>query len=237
MADSIFWRDLAKEFRALLPVRPSQIAAECEIDYSVIPPARHWRLIGEDIALRFRFDALARQAGDALDKTNLDALYVWLNVLSNSPGAMSHSDDTGRPLRVVIANPVDASANRCAMFQSQAIDTERQKRFEQAQISEAANQIQIPIQNTDRPRERKAQVEDFIASCNQISSTRIYKKHIWLAAGHRNGRQFEYWQSCDEEETNDSDRQVFGRILSTPPREFLTLLIRKGLISADSLNL
>ena len=76
---------------------------------------------------------------------------------------------------------------------------------------------------------RMAEVAAFLGECNKHSKTRIFKRHIWLSAGHRKGRQFEHWQACDDEAT-EADNRNFPRILRMNPQGFLALLRQKNLI-------
>jgi len=82
----------------------------------------------------------------------------------------------------------------------------------------------------DCKRQRRDQIGTFLARCNEVSSKRIYKRHIWRSAGHSNARQFEYWQECSRKATNEDERN-FGRILKTKPADFVALLERQKLIS------
>jgi hypothetical protein len=80
---------------------------------------------------------------------------------------------------------------------------------------------------------RRAQVDDFLLRCNQKSGHRVRRRHIWLAAGHSKGRQFEYWQACDSHATGEDERN-FGRILKTEPVAFIALLKQKQLLPPAS---
>ena len=73
-------------------------------------------------------------------------------------------------------------------------------------------------------------MDAFLAACNQKSTTRIYKRHIWKSAGHTSPRQFEYWQNCDEKKATAEDGRNFNRILAHSPEEFIALLKRQRLI-------
>lgn len=83
--------------------------------------------------------------------------------------------------------------------------------------------------------ERTTLVAEFLVASNVISSTHLFKRHIWRAAGHTQARQFEYWQSRSSR-TNTSDEQTFARIMSMTPREFVKLLIDRNIIPAHSLS-
>jgi hypothetical protein len=80
---------------------------------------------------------------------------------------------------------------------------------------------------------RLAQVATFLQACNKISRQRIYKRHLWRSAGHSKGRQFEYWQECNEKKATDEDRRNFNRILSMDPAKFIALLKQQKLIDQE----
>jgi hypothetical protein len=79
---------------------------------------------------------------------------------------------------------------------------------------------------------RRSQVDEFLRRCNGESEHRVLKKHIWLAVGHSKGRQFEYWQACDSENTTGEDERNFSRILKTEPKAFVALLRQRKLLPA-----
>ncbi|HUR46333.1 MAG TPA: hypothetical protein VMZ27_10705 [Candidatus Saccharimonadales bacterium] len=83
--------------------------------------------------------------------------------------------------------------------------------------------------------ERSALVETFLLRCNEESAAgfKVIRKHIWLAAGHRRARQFQYWQERSEKATDEDDRN-FHRILRMPPSEFIALLKKKGISLPNS---
>ena len=73
--------------------------------------------------------------------------------------------------------------------------------------------------------DRRAAVDAFLRACNQESNleTVLIRKHIWLAVKHANGRQFQYWQSCNPKATGQND-QDFRRILAMNPVDFVSLV-------------
>jgi hypothetical protein len=75
----------------------------------------------------------------------------------------------------------------------------------------------------------KNRVDEFLAKCNEISGTRIFRSHIWRHIGHRTSRQFEYWQKGDPK-TSSSDDYNFNRVLDMNPDEFIASLKRKHLL-------
>jgi hypothetical protein len=76
---------------------------------------------------------------------------------------------------------------------------------------------------------RSAEVDAFLTRCNDVSTIRIIRRHIWLAVGHTKPRQFEYWQGCKPKAT-DTDNENFARVLAMDPGGFIALLTRKGII-------
>jgi hypothetical protein len=76
---------------------------------------------------------------------------------------------------------------------------------------------------------RSSEVDDFLRRCNDSSPTRIRRNHIWKSVGHSKGRQFEYWQSCNEKATGEDDLN-FNRIIRMKPEDFVEILRKKGLI-------
>jgi len=87
----------------------------------------------------------------------------------------------------------------------------------------------------DQEPDRVTMVDAFLLQCNRESAggLKVLKKHIWLVAGHRQRRQFQFWQSRSDRAANEDDRN-FGRILRMPPAEFLALLKKKGILPPNS---
>jgi hypothetical protein len=77
----------------------------------------------------------------------------------------------------------------------------------------------------------RAAVDAFLGQCNREanSSVKVIRKHIWRAVGHKNARQFEYWQAGSAEATG-ADKQNFGRVLDMNPVNFVELLKKNGLL-------
>jgi hypothetical protein len=104
-----------------------------------------------------------------------------------------------------------------------------------AQNEEAISTTELPVRRAAQERDRRAAVEAFLLDCNKLSErgSKVARKHIWQAAGHRHSRQFEYWQSGSEEATEEDDRN-FRRLLSMSPADFLALLQKKGIPISNS---
>jgi hypothetical protein len=83
-----------------------------------------------------------------------------------------------------------------------------------------------PLNN---PVDRRATVDAFILKCNQETSMKVTRKHIWRAAGHKAARQLQFWQVSDPKATTQDD-QNFRRILAMSPDAFVDLLHKKGII-------
>jgi len=77
---------------------------------------------------------------------------------------------------------------------------------------------------------RRAMVDAFLEKCNQVASFKIIRKHVWQAAGHKQPRQFQYWQAGDHRATLTDD-QNFRRILSMNRADFIALLKKKRIAS------
>jgi hypothetical protein len=82
------------------------------------------------------------------------------------------------------------------------------------------------LPTSDGKTARRQQVETFVRECNAISTTPIYRNHIWRSVGHSKGRQFEYWQACSPKAT-DEDNQNFSRVLNMAPQKFVALVSRR----------
>jgi hypothetical protein len=90
-------------------------------------------------------------------------------------------------------------------------------------------------QATDNKTDRHRMVDDFLAACNREADadSRVTRKDIWRAAGHKHARQFQYWQQRSDQATERDDTN-FGRILSLLPVAFVALLKKKGVSPQNS---
>ena len=105
-------------------------------------------------------------------------------------------------------------------------------------FSKAADVVVIAHElavTTDPITDRTKLVDDFLLQCNLESAAgcKVLRKHIWLAVGHAQARQFQYWQERNDRATEEDDRS-FRRILRMPPPEFLALLKKKGIFPSSS---
>jgi hypothetical protein len=94
---------------------------------------------------------------------------------------------------------------------------------------------QVPANATSRTNamasrqgSNHADVELFISKCQEETSVRITRRHIWSAVGHKTPRQFQYWQASSSKATAQ-DHQNFRRILTMSPTDFEALLKRKNI--------
>ena len=91
--------------------------------------------------------------------------------------------------------------------------------------------LELAVATTDQGSER-LMVDDFLLQCNRESDAglKVIRKHIWLAAGHTNPRQFQYWQERSDKATAEDDRN-FHRLLRMAPAEFIALLKKRHLLA------
>jgi len=130
MADSDFWRNLAKEFRAVDP--QGFLIADWHFDFNVetgFPPIPEWRLRQDGFtrSIRLEFEALARRAGPKVHPL-LDSLDGWLEAIRESGlvdteyerAIWGGSAPLGSILRVCLV-----SADLCKQYESLALEAER----------------------------------------------------------------------------------------------------------------
>ena len=90
MADSAYWRDLAKQFRAL-PSECKMLRADRYPVDDVTDELSHWQLTGTATA-KALVDALARRAASEIqDLASSDLLAAWLEALIKRGGVQFHS--------------------------------------------------------------------------------------------------------------------------------------------------
>ena len=82
MANSKFWRKLAKKFRQL---PDNDLYAEKTIDGlpgTIPPPGDYWQLTGSSVHIAMEFEALARIGGDNLSRNDsVDSFQAWMRTL------------------------------------------------------------------------------------------------------------------------------------------------------------
>jgi hypothetical protein len=88
---------------------------------------------------------------------------------------------------------------------------------------------------TDNKADRHRMVDDFLAACNREADadSKVTRKDIWRAAGHKHARQFQYWQQRSDQATERDDMN-FRRIISLLPVDFVALLKKKGISPQNS---
>jgi hypothetical protein len=133
MGDSDFWRDLAKQFRAL---QHALGRLRAEWDYIVGSGGRgQWRLTGTDGGSVVEFEVLARRAAAGLsDAGSSDLVMVWLEVLKNRSGKFEYGRSSTEPaadgtaevehLAGVILRVCEASADYCSRVEGEALEAE-----------------------------------------------------------------------------------------------------------------
>jgi hypothetical protein len=132
MAGPQFWREMESRFR-LLPDPTRSLRADW--DYIVGSGKEGtWRLTGDlNKSLRIRFEALARQAGAAIDDPDSsDSLVSWLELLKGvgtnfdfGPyGIEMHQDGTEGPhhLTGTLWHVCESSADYCCVLESEAFE-------------------------------------------------------------------------------------------------------------------
>ena len=255
MLDSDFWRELAEKFRAVDPTR----LLRAHWDYTVkvgeqTPSVVNWTLAGvpEKSSIEFEFEALARRCGPKIYPL-MDSLTGWLEGLREyrlnagieGTGIMSSPDGTpiAHTYGGIIDSIFEASASLCKIQESLASEKERMLEVErEAQLNAQERRVdgsvldenqgspqplsepENPARNNHRPA-----VEAFITKCNKHGLPPVLRRHIWLSAGYKKARQFEYWQASSTRATARSDRN-FTRILQMEPEAFRNLLRLKKII-------
>jgi hypothetical protein len=96
---------------------------------------------------------------------------------------------------------------------------------EASEVSKSKSPAHPDSDATDRRRT----VDAFLLTCKEETALKAIRAHIWRAADHRSGRQFQYWQACDQKATAQDD-QNFRRILAMKPTDFEALLRKKHII-------
>jgi hypothetical protein len=83
MAGSEFWRNLAKEFRALPTMGTEFRADRClSTTDQMVPQGATWLISCSNRSLERQWEPLAKRGGNALSENDIvDAVYVWLETL------------------------------------------------------------------------------------------------------------------------------------------------------------
>jgi hypothetical protein len=237
MLDSDVWRDLAAQFQKLAEKDPDgdvHYTWWCRTNDE--SPTR-WTFGGAGRSLRVEFDVLGRRAGSHLGcPAEADLLGEWLKLLREIvPGAGEPTGEIRHPSNGIeevwrtgcIGDICDASMNLCRLLEGRAIQKEHTEL--QAVRLPPEEMVQSGA-NQSKECTRSKAVDAFLQSCNQISSVRIRRKHIWGSIGHATARQFEYWQVCNNGKTTAEDNRNFSRIIAKSPEAFLDILRKQHLI-------
>ena len=85
-----------------------------------------------------------------------------------------------------------------------------------------------PLAPVSTPQSRPDRVDDFLERCNRehLGPRPLVRKNLWMLAGHRTPRQFQYWQRSDQK-ASLADKNNFERILEMTPRDFINAVVRK----------
>jgi hypothetical protein len=96
--------------------------------------------------------------------------------------------------------------------------------------SSAEKKTSVEVPENPSEMSRREMADCFLAACNRESHSglKVNRTHLWRAAGHKSGRQFQYWQRSSDKATEVDDR-AFRRLLDLLPAEFISLLKKKGI--------
>lgn len=190
MANSKFWRNLAKAFRALQV--DSRMRAEWH--YIIGEAPKEWTLAGLSPMARIRFEALARRGAAALsDAAGSDLLVVWLEALrvasgtsrfiKERPGTEQNSDGTGvaHHRSGIIWRVCEASAIYCGEREGCAREAElRAKLQTREDHAKAAKTVRPDGESVgrqiDRLRKECPLTEEQLAEMMEVA-TRTVQRH------------------------------------------------------------
>jgi hypothetical protein len=157
MADSEFWRNLAKEFRAL-PKLGTEFRADrwLSISGEVPPQPPTWSVSCSNRSVEQQWKALAKRGGDALSENDtVDSVFVWLEVLwKEKVNAITdeYFDDNpsgdagvmGRGIRESITALDEAAPVLCGIMENAELDRERYARAVKAQQGVSQQAVEAP---------------------------------------------------------------------------------------------
>ena len=215
-----------------------------ELTLSAIRPQPHRRHASdEDHELTERVDAIRRNGPNTLlIVTADDPGYVVLddelehltyracvlaNVTSLTCGVRA-ADNPGA-LREVTFCELDcismASAELCRKRETEAFALQTEPPVGRPVMPAAESSLLAPVPT---PQSRPDRVDDFLERCNREyqGSDKLLKQDIWMLAGHKKARQFEYWQRSDQK-TTSADKKNFKRILEMTPHAFIDAVVRR----------
>ena len=118
-----------------------------------------------------------------------------------------------------------ASAELCSKRETEAFALQTEPPVGRPVMPAAESSLLAP---ESTPQSRPDRVDDFLERCNREyqGSDKLLKQDIWMLAGHKKARQFEYWQRSDQK-TTSADKKNFKRILEMTPHAFIDAVVRR----------
>jgi hypothetical protein len=173
-------------------------------------------------------------AGDILKaqkecSASLDFFYVRLSIYAHEIEPLIPKTPAIYPSEISSAQRLLQKAEEQARMQIEYEKALARLRDSTEEV-ESVEQLAAESGQSNEDCTRSADVDVFLKRCNKLSDATIYKRHIWQSVGHAKGRQFEYWQECNEAKATNADRRNFSRILREGPEQFLATLKRKRLV-------
>jgi len=166
MPDSDFWRDLAREFRAIDPHGFLRADWSCSVRVGEEPPpVATWRLPGGKLtrSVQLSFEALARRAGPKVHPL-MDSLVGWLEALRESgfgidqqPGFGIETDENDKTVGQVYFGTIScvclSSADLCKHYESVALETERLANLLSSAPNAKTDTLKVKIELRNEQRE------------------------------------------------------------------------------------
>ena len=229
-----------RQFEDALLAVAEQVATASHEDSSTAPPiVREWEAFKaikklmagphEEVPEAFLRNSISRELGiEPKDVTFSQIRHAVTALLPRYP-AIRLVPSKGWPFE---GKPEPSGSNlEERAIQTGRVDEPEQSRVPTGEPSETNNAAPV-MGSMDKTSEHRALIVDaFLLRCNERvdAGTKVIRKHIWGAIGHRQPRQFQYWQAGDGQATEEDD-QNFRRILSMEPSDFIAILKQKKLI-------
>lgn len=237
------FNDLARRENHLFgQVTDDHLLGACGVYENARQEVGDWSLRGSNELLREEFTLHGIRAGIALGVPGrIQPLDFWFHrlfgyLLDNEKTEYLFASTKERG--GIIRRLLEASALFCTFLERVATQNDHLQRADDAdEIRAALKPLTMPQSSTRdgrAPQNRAVVVDEFLRRCNEevTSGVKVIKKHIWLAVGHTNQRQFQYWQQCNDKAT-DADNTNFRRILSMTPKDFIALLRKQRHLPAE----
>jgi len=178
------------------------------------------------------FLAFVREAGElgrqrtwAVDRVRSES-EEFLRRFANQAHYEDGRDRTGKAFPEVTSN---LSGNLSSSVTQSLRERPEWHEFEAALLAVAERQAGIEAgRPIDAAMSRREAVDAFILKCQQETSRKVTRRHIWSLAGHQGPRQFQFWQALDPKATRQDDKN-FRRLLKMNPQAFVDLMEKKGL--------